>query len=84
MAGGAQKCAFSVRQRILEDCIAVSGSKSKGTGYYVWQSPDSRGYFLFSSSFLEYFVPCRVNWRARPFFVIWYTHTPGDTEAAPE
>ena len=30
-----------------------------------------RDYFLLRSSSFEYLVPCRVNWSARPFLVIW-------------
>jgi hypothetical protein len=44
----------------------------------------ARSYGLLRSSFLDYFVLCRANWRARPFLVIWYTHTPGSTIVAPE
>jgi hypothetical protein len=45
---------------------------------------ESAQHYLLRASFLEYLVPCRVNWSAIPVLVIWYTHTPDTAIVAPE
>jgi len=59
------------------------GCGRRRLGFYLFKTDAELAFRWLEVVVLE-FVPCRVAWRASPFLVIWYTHTPGETDVAPE